>query len=83
MRRYGAGGLAVLAAWAGAGVRGEVTIVVGGATGASVVPTDAASLAALVAEAEEIGMSRKDAILDVAQRAGLPKREVYDAVHKS
>ncbi|MGA9749542.1 MAG: 16S rRNA (cytidine(1402)-2'-O)-methyltransferase [Nocardioides sp.] len=77
------GGLAVLADWAGAGVRGEVTIVVSGATGDAVVPTDAGSLAALVAEAEEIGMSRKDAILDVAQRAGLPKREVYDAVHKS
>ena len=27
-------------------------------------------------------MTRKDAILDVARRAGLPKREVYDAVHK-
>ena len=77
------GGLADLAAWAADGVRGEVTIVVAGASGASDLPTDPASLAALVAEAEEVGMSRKDAILDVARRAGLPKREVYDAVHKS
>jgi 16S rRNA (cytidine1402-2'-O)-methyltransferase len=78
-------GLADLVAWAAAkegGVRGEVTIVVAGATGGADVPTDPASLAALVAEAEAEGLTRKDAILDVARRAGLPKREVYDAVHK-
>ena len=77
------GGLADLASWAAEGVRGEVTIVVSGASGTSDAPTDPASLAAAVAEAEETGMSRKDAILDVARRVGLPKREVYDAVHKS
>ena len=27
-------------------------------------------------------MTRKEAILDVARRAGVPKREVYDAVHR-
>jgi 16S rRNA (cytidine1402-2'-O)-methyltransferase len=77
------GGLAELVVWAGAGVRGEVTIVVEGSTATSAVPTDPASLAALVAEAEAEGMTRKEAILDVARRAGLPKREVYDAVHKT
>ena len=77
------GGLAELAGWAGEGVRGEVTIVVEGSTATSAVPTDPASLAALVAETEETGMTRKDAILDVARRAGLPKRQVYDAVHKT
>jgi 16S rRNA (cytidine1402-2'-O)-methyltransferase len=46
------------------------------------VPTDAASLAALVGEEEATGSTRKEAILDVARRAGLPKRVVYDAVHK-
>ncbi|HEX4976798.1 MAG TPA: 16S rRNA (cytidine(1402)-2'-O)-methyltransferase [Nocardioides sp.] len=76
------GGLAELVAWAADGVRGEVTIVVEGSTATSAVPTDPASLAALVAEAESAGTTRKDAILDVARRAGLPKREVYDAVHK-
>jgi len=76
------GGLTELATWAGEGVRGEVTIVVEGSTATSAVPTDPASLAALVAEGEQTGLSRKDAILDVARRAGLPKREVYDAVHK-
>ena len=77
------GGLAELAGWAGDGVRGEVTIVVEGSTARAAVPTDAASLAALVAQTEEAGMTRKDAILDVARRAGLPKRQVYDAVHKT
>jgi 16S rRNA (cytidine1402-2'-O)-methyltransferase len=76
------GGLADLAAWASDGVRGEVTIVVSGAVAGSDVPSDPASLAALVADAEREGMTRKEAILDVARRAGLPKREVYDAVHK-
>jgi 16S rRNA (cytidine1402-2'-O)-methyltransferase len=77
------GGLADLVGWAAAGVRGEVTIVVEGATAGADVPTDPESLAALVAEAEsEGGATRKDAILDVARRAGLPKRVVYDAVHK-
>jgi 16S rRNA (cytidine1402-2'-O)-methyltransferase len=75
------GGLADLAAWAGDGVRGEVTLVVEGVDADRVdVPTDAASLAVLVAEQEELGSSRKEAILEVARRAGLPKRVVYDAV---
>jgi 16S rRNA (cytidine1402-2'-O)-methyltransferase len=76
------GGLADLAAWAAEGVRGEVTLVVEGTTAGSDVPTDPASLAALVAEVEAEGSTRKEAILEVARRAGLPKRVVYDAVHK-
>ena len=76
-------GLAELAGWAADGVRGEVTIVVSGSAGAPAdVPTDPASLAALVAEEEAAGVPRKEAIREVATRAGLPKREVYDAVHK-
>ena len=74
-------GLADLAAWAADGVRGEVTVVVEGVGADRVdVATDAASLAALVAEEEAVGSTRKEAIADVARRAGLPKREVYDAV---
>jgi 16S rRNA (cytidine1402-2'-O)-methyltransferase len=77
------GGLADLAVWAAEGVRGEVTIVVEGAAPVADLPTDPASLVALVAEAQdEGGLTRKDAILDVARRTGLPKRDVYDAVHK-
>ena len=77
------GPLADLVDWAGEGVRGEVTIVVSGATGGPDVAGDPASLRAAVADLEEGGTSRKEAILEVARRAGLPKREVYDAVHKS
>jgi 16S rRNA (cytidine1402-2'-O)-methyltransferase len=75
------GGLAELATWAGDGVRGEVTLVVAGAVPEQV-DTDPVSLAGLVADAESAGTPRKQAILDVARRAGVPKREVYDAVHK-
>ena len=80
------GGLADLAGWASGGVRGEVTIVVSGAVRDTTVPSDPAELAALVAglvEAEEAtGTPRKEAIREVARRLGLPKREVYDVVHR-
>ena len=75
------GGLAELATWAAEGVRGEVTIVVSGTTASATVASDAASLRAAVAAAEEGGTSRKDAMRVVAGRAGVPKRTVYDAVH--
>jgi 16S rRNA (cytidine1402-2'-O)-methyltransferase len=74
------GPLAELVAWAGEGVRGEVTIVVSGAGPASVA-TDAGSLRDAVADLEAAGEPRKTAIKTVAARAGLPKRTVYDAVH--
>ncbi|MEP7090319.1 MAG: 16S rRNA (cytidine(1402)-2'-O)-methyltransferase [Nocardioidaceae bacterium] len=73
-------GLADLAAWAADGVRGEVTLVVEGAAAGADVPTDPESLAALVAEEEAVGTTRKEAIIEVAHRAGVPKRAVYDAV---
>ncbi len=69
-----------LVAWAEHGVRGEVTLVVGGAAPVAV-STDEADLRAAVAAREDEGMSRKDAIKDVARAAGVPKRVVYDAVH--
>ncbi len=74
------GPLAELVTWAEAGVRGEVTLVVGGATPVAV-STDEADLRAAVAAREDEGMSRKDAIKDVARAAGVPKSLVYDAVH--
>jgi 16S rRNA (cytidine1402-2'-O)-methyltransferase len=76
------GGLAELARWAADGVRGEVTLVVSGRTGPAVVPSGPAELAELVAAEEAAGSSRKDAIRSIARRAGVPKREVYDAVHR-
>ena len=75
------GGLAELAAWAAEGVRGEVTVVVAGAEPTASLATDPASLKEAVAALEEQGMRRKEAIADVAARAGLPKREVYQVVH--
>ena len=75
------GPLAELVVWAEAGVRGEVTIVLEGAAVPEPV-TDPATLAALVAEEEASGATRKEAILDVARRSGVPKRVVYDAVHR-
>jgi len=75
-------GLGNLAAWAGAGVRGEVTIVVSGADDEAPA-TDPDTLRALVASEEAAGLPRKEAIADVARRSGVPKRVVYDLVHKS
>jgi 16S rRNA (cytidine1402-2'-O)-methyltransferase len=74
------GTLGDLAAWAADGVRGEITIVVGGADKASVVPLQPADLAAQVAELEAQGLPRKAAIASVAASAGVPKRDVFDAV---
>lgn len=74
------GGLAELAGWAGDGVRGEVTIVVSGAE-PEAAASDTASLRSAVADLEDGGSSRKDAIRAVADRSGAPKRRVYDAVH--
>ncbi len=74
-------GLAALAVWAARGVRGEVTIVVTGAAESGPVD-DPETLVAWVAEEESLGATRKDAIVEVARRAGVPKREVYDLVHK-
>lgn len=80
------GSLRELADWAANGVRGEVTVVVSGATAGEV--REAVGLGspsewrAAVQAAEDAGMSRRDAIADVARRAGVPKREVYDVVVK-
>ena len=76
------GPLAELATWAEPGVRGEVTLVVSGAPEPEAV-TDPATLLELVGHLEATGISRKQAIVDVARRSGVPKRVVYDAVHRS
>ncbi|MCW2675973.1 MAG: Uroporphyrin-III C/tetrapyrrole (Corrin/Porphyrin) methyltransferase [Modestobacter sp.] len=73
------GSLAELAAWAAEGVRGEITLVVGGAV-AGPATLSAAELAAEVAAEEAAGADRKEAIRTVVARTGLPRRVVYDAV---
>lgn len=69
-----------LVTWARDGVRGEVTIVVAGASPPPV-PDDPGDLAALVAAEEAAGLTRKDAIAAVVRRTGAAKRAVYAAAH--
>ncbi|MEV0845342.1 16S rRNA (cytidine(1402)-2'-O)-methyltransferase [Streptomyces sp. NPDC049954] len=73
------GGLGELAEWAAEGVRGEITVVVEGAPEQTVV-LDAGEMVRRVRVREEAGERRKEAIAAVAAEAGLPKREVFDAV---
>lgn len=73
-------GLGELAAWAAEGVRGEITIVVEGAPEAGPADLDDAELVRRVRDREEAGERRKEAIAAVAAEAGLPKRQVFDAV---
>lgn len=70
-----------LAEWAADGVRGEVTIVVAGASPHSAAETDPASLRSAVDALVDDGLSRKDAVAQIAKTTGLPKREVYQVVH--
>ncbi|WP_425437449.1 16S rRNA (cytidine(1402)-2'-O)-methyltransferase [Nonomuraea indica] len=75
------GGLGELAAWAEAGVKGEITVVVAGHVAADVPP----DLDGLVAEVERrvaAGELRKTAVADVAKAAGMQRRELYEAVHR-
>lgn len=74
------GPLADLAAWSAAEqVRGEITVVVEGAASGGE-QLDAEELVRRVRVREEAGERRKEAIAAVAAEAGLPKREVFDAV---
>ena len=77
------GELGDLAQWAQGEVRGEITVVVDGASSDDLREAaglaDDESIARAVAEAMKSGMSRKDAAAQVAEAAGLSKRYVYDA----
>jgi 16S rRNA (cytidine1402-2'-O)-methyltransferase len=92
------GTLAELAAWAGQGVLGEVTVVVAGAparrwpaaTGAankaadgSAAQSATAAAVAEVAARVRSGLRRNPAITAVARERGLPRGELYDAVASS
>ncbi len=74
------GGLGELADAVADGVRGELTLVVAGvaATGAGEVTDE--DLVARVRELVATGVSRKEAITDVARGSGVAKRRVYQAV---
>jgi probable S-adenosylmethionine-dependent methyltransferase, YraL family len=74
--------LGELAAWAAeTDVRGEITLVVAGASARPVEATSPEDLAARVAAYEAQGISRRDAITAVARDTGVPRREVYAAAH--
>jgi 16S rRNA (cytidine1402-2'-O)-methyltransferase len=64
----------------GAGdVRGEVTIVVEGSTGPVV---DLEVAVEQVAALEKSGLSRRDAVAEVAERFGVSRRDVYERAHR-
>ena len=70
------GGLADLAAWASGGVKGEITVVVGGAPAAVTDPETAVSgIRARVAAGERL----KDVCAEVAAATGLSRKELYNA----
>ncbi|WP_306333251.1 16S rRNA (cytidine(1402)-2'-O)-methyltransferase [Streptomyces sp. KL118A] len=74
------GSLKELAEWAADGVRGEITVVVEGAPEKSAGELGPDELVRRVRVREEAGERRKEAIAAVAAEAGLPKRDVFDAV---
>ncbi|WP_106402912.1 16S rRNA (cytidine(1402)-2'-O)-methyltransferase [Actinocorallia populi] len=71
--------LADLAAWAADGVRGEITLVVQGAPPRETL-SDPAELAAAVFARESAGITRKEAIAEIAKENKVPKKAVYSAV---
>jgi 16S rRNA (cytidine1402-2'-O)-methyltransferase len=74
------GTLAEVADWASGDVRGEITLVVAGATEAPAMVDDGV-LATQVRERMESGMTRRDAVTAVAQASGVPRRRVYEVAH--
>lgn len=71
------GTLPELAEWAADGVRGEITVVLEGARPRAVAVTDlVAEVSARVAAGERL----KSAAAEVAEAAGVSKKELYDAV---
>ncbi len=70
------GGLADLAAWASEGVKGEITVVVGGAPATVTDPeTAVAGIQARVAAGERL----KDVAAEVAAATGLSRNDLYNA----
>ncbi|MDX3190371.1 16S rRNA (cytidine(1402)-2'-O)-methyltransferase [Streptomyces sp. MN03-5084-2B] len=71
------GTLSSLAAWAADGVRGEITVVLAGAEPRSV---SVADLVSEVSDRVASGERLKSAAAEVAEAAGVSKKELYDAV---
>ncbi|WP_425412955.1 16S rRNA (cytidine(1402)-2'-O)-methyltransferase [Micromonospora nigra] len=74
--------LGYLARWAAEGQpRGEITLVVAGAPAAAAERPDDDTLRAAVAAREAAGLTRRDAITEVATEYDLRRRDVYTIVH--
>jgi 16S rRNA (cytidine1402-2'-O)-methyltransferase len=73
------GPLGELAEWSADGVRGEITVVVGGAPDRSG-EADLGELAEEVERRVADGVVRKEAIGEIARKYGVPKRDLYSAV---
>ncbi len=71
------GTLADAAAWAGAGVRGEVVLVVAGAAPDAAAEVDDGALLAALAEQTEAGARTREAVDRVAADHGVARRRVY------
>ena len=71
------GGLADLADWASAGVKGEITVVVGGAPA---VVTDLHAEVAGIQARVGSGERLKEVCADVAAATGLSRKDLYNAV---
>ncbi len=74
------GTLAELRTWSSSGVKGEVTIVLSGVTESPIIG-DPDSWRADVAALVTTGMSRRDAVDQVAATSGASRRDVYRAAH--
>jgi 16S rRNA (cytidine1402-2'-O)-methyltransferase len=72
------GSLIELAEWSASGVRGEVTVVVGGAPVGRPAMTDE-ELREAVQRLMATGQTRRDAVEEVAESTRTPRRRVYNA----
>jgi 16S rRNA (cytidine1402-2'-O)-methyltransferase len=72
------GGLAELAAWAADGVKGEITVVVGGRVAGGV--SDLGELVHGIRDRVTAGERLKDACAEVSARTGVSRKVLYDAV---
>jgi 16S rRNA (cytidine1402-2'-O)-methyltransferase len=70
------GGLAELADWAAGGVKGEITVVVAGATARA---TSLEEVLPGIQQRVAAGERLKDVCADVASQTGLSKKALYDA----
>lgn len=74
------GSLAELGAWAAEGVKGELTLVIAPRPAPDDPAPSARTLVDRVHALMDSGSAKKDAMREVAEEAGVPRREVYQAL---